>query len=288
MPDPASILVVGGSGMLGQALCRRLDELQRDYQAPSHDRFDVASADCDETFVRLRATAVINASAHTDVAAAETPTGQPLAYRLNRDAPERLALACARLALPLIHVSTDYVFDGTRTTPYTEEDPTAPLQVYGASKLAGEQRVLAACPRAVVARTSTLYGPGRRGRPHYIDAVLEQARTHGALQLVRPPVSSPTYAPDLAAALIELLDVGATGVVHTTNEGQCSRFEFAAAAVRFAGWSGRVELQERPVDPSGLSRPEYSVLCGERYRKLTGNSTRPWGTALQEYVETRV
>jgi len=285
MSSGRRILVVGGSGMLGQALCRRLDDLRRDHVAPSRLELDLLEGDCHEAIGRLQACAVINASAYTDVAAAETPQGRQAAYALNRDAPEKLALSCARLELPLVHVSTDYVFDGARTTPYDEQDETAPLQVYGASKLAGEQRVLEAWPRAVVARTSTLYGSGRRGRPHYVDAVLEQGRDGDALQLVRPPVSSPTYAPDLAQALIELLDCGAQGLVHTTNQGQCSRFELAAAAIRFAGWSDRVRLRERPADPSGLARPEYSVLSGERYRKLTGSSIRSWGAALQEYVE---
>jgi len=130
--------------------------------------------------------AVINASAFTDVAAAERPENRETVLRLNRDAPALLARTCAGRGIPLVHVSTDYVFDGRSRRPYREDDPTHPLQVYGASKLEGELGVLAAHPSALIVRTSTLFGPATRSRPNFVDAILAQALRSEVVSVVVP------------------------------------------------------------------------------------------------------
>jgi dTDP-4-dehydrorhamnose reductase len=235
---------------------------------------------------RLRPAAVLNAAGFTDVARAERPEHRAELELLNRDAPAALARACARLGLPLVQLSTDYVFDGSRRTPYVEDDLPAPLQAYGRSKLEGERAVLAELPGALVARTSTLYGSGARTRPHYVDAVLRQARQAERLEVVRTPVASPTYAPDLAAALIDLLDAEAGGVVHVANDGQCSRLELARQAVAAAGLP--VPVEERPETAGSLSRPAFCALDCSRFRQLCGRPLRPWEAALREYVADHV
>jgi dTDP-4-dehydrorhamnose reductase len=229
--------------------------------------------------------AVINASAYNDVNGAEQEPNRGEAYGLNRDVPDRLARVCAARGIPLVHVSTDYVFDGGKREPYREDDPVAPLQCYGRTKLEGERAVVAAHPGALVVRTSTVFGADRMGGSNYVDAVLARARAEGELAVVRLPVSSPTYAVDLSRALLALLEVGATGLVHVANAGGCSRLELATEAVRLAGLGGETTIRERCEPPSaGAPRPAYSVLDTTRYTALTGRSMRAWQEALREYL----
>ncbi len=280
------LLVLGGSGMLGQALVRELTSRRQAFDAPGRDRLELDPSRLTRSgLFRDVPAAVINAAGFTDVAGAEDHVGE--AFRLNRDLPKVLAEICSEHRIPLVHLSTDYVFDGKKKVPYVENDPVAPLQVYGQSKLAGEQEVLEAHDRSLVVRTSTLYGPGCRRRLHYVDAVLSRARDEGRLELVRPPVSSPTYAPDLAEAICELLGVGATGIVHWANAGSCSRFELAMAALEISGLVDTVTVRERPEPTEGLARPGYSVMDTSRYTKLTGRTARAWRESLREYIEER-
>jgi dTDP-4-dehydrorhamnose reductase len=286
MGKQTQVLIIGGSGLLGQAMiaeCRRHD---RPLLAPGKAELDLEEQGAVDSWLeRSMPAAVINAVGYTDVIRAELPANRDEAMRLNRDAPSRLAQICARRGLPLIHISTDYVFDGRKNAPYREQDPVAPLQVYGESKLKGEQAVLSEHPDALVIRTSTLFGPGLRGRRHYVDAVLAQACSGQRLELVRLPVSSPTFAPDLAGALLRLLDVRATGVVHVVNRGSCSRIELAQESMRLAGERHRAEIAERPEDPDGPARPPYSVLDCSRYTALTREKMRTWPEALAVYLK---
>lgn len=283
------VLVIGELGLLGEALRRELERRHQAHLVPTLAELDLTREESVAEYVdRRKPGAVVNAAAFTDVARAELPEHHDEVMRVNRDGPGWLASVCARHDLPLVHVSTDYVFDGRKTAPYREDDPVAPLQVYGRSKLEGERAVLAMHEAALVTRTSTLFGPGRRSRPHYVDAVLRQAERGGAISLVRLPVSSPTYAPDLAAALLRLLAVGARGVVNVVNRGACSRFELAREAIRLAGYESRVTLTERSESPDGPGRPAYSVLDLTRYTRLTGAPMRTWQDALAEFVAFRL
>ena len=280
----SKILIFGGSGQLGTALLHELRASGNPAHAPPRSEIDLLVDPLESALETLRPTAVINASAYNDVAGAELASGRDAAFRLNRDIPAELSQISARLGIPFVHVSTDYVFDGRKQTPYREDDTVSPLQSYGLSKLEGERAVLQANPVSVVARTSTLYGRGRRDGSNYVDAVLARARVSNALELVRPPVSSPTYAGDLAAALVALMDARATGVVHVVNGGACSRFDLAAEAIRIVGLEGQVRLDERPAPGDGPERPLYSVLDTSRYTEITGKTMRPWRAALREYL----
>lgn len=278
------ILVVGASGMLGSALLRVLGSRRLGHVAPTRHEFDLERGDIAAGLAVIGPSAVVNAAAYTDVARAELIAEREAVFRLNRDAPAELARACRVLGVPLVHLSTDYVFDGNKTTPYREDDLPAPLQVYGQSKLEGERAILETHDTALVVRTSTMYGPRRGDRRHYVGAVLSQARERDRLEVVRLPVSSPTYSLDLAAALIDLLETGARGIVHVVNHGGCSRGELALEIVRLAGLAASTEVHERAPAADPPRRPSYSVLDTSRFTELTGRTMRPWQDGLAAYL----
>jgi dTDP-4-dehydrorhamnose reductase len=282
------VVVLGGSGMLGRALVRVLDGRGVPRLAPTSAELDLADVGHIAPYLGGAAPrAIVNAAAYTDVAGSELEANRTVRDRLNRDAPAELARFAAESGLPLVHVSTDYVYDGTKSEPYVEDDPTAPLQAYGRSKLEGELAVRDRWPRALIVRTSTLYGPGPRPRPHYVDAILAQARRQAIVSVVRLPVSSPTLSYDLASAIADLLDADASGVVHVANAGGASRLELARETVRLAGLSGTVEVREREEAPGSLLRPAYSILATDRFARICGRPMRPWREALAEYLDAR-
>ncbi len=276
------IVILGATGQVGLALRRRLDREKRAYVALGPGELDLTSPGAVARVAKLEPTALINAAAWTDVRGAERAVNRQLVWEVNCHGPRRLAEGCAAAGIPLVHISTDYVFDGRSSNPYKETDETNPLQAYGASKLDGEREVARVYPEALIARTSTVYGDRPEGPRHYVDAILAQAREHGALEVVRLPVSSPSYTADIAAGLVHLLDAGAGGLVHLVNDGAASRLELAGEAVRLAGFD--FVVGERPEPPDDLERPDYSVLDTSRYRELTGKSMRSWQEALNDYV----
>ncbi len=280
--------MLGGTGQLGRALVEALRARDRDFSAPPRSAVDLADLRGLPRALRaLKPAAVINAAAYTDVAGAERPEERPRVDLLNRDAVRALGDYCSAERVRLAHVSTDYVFDGRAGRPYREDDPTNPLQVYGRSKLEGEEALRQVCPDALIARTSTLFGPGPRARPHFVEAILAQVLAGKHLSVVDPPVSSPTYAPDLARGVIDLLDCGATGTVHVANAGSCTRRELAEEVVRAAGREGAIRVERREETPGGLARPAYSVLDTSRFHRWVGRPMRPWQETVRDYVASR-
>jgi dTDP-4-dehydrorhamnose reductase len=284
------VLVLGGTGRLGRAVIAELTERGVEFEAPSRAEFDLtAVASVAGLLETLCPAVVVNLTGFTDVAACELPENAEAAIALNVELPAALARACARFVIPFAHVSTDFVFDGAQSTPYVEGDSVNPLQVYGATKLDGERTVLARNPHALIVRVSTLYGPGRPQHPSYVDAILRQAQAAsaaggGVLDVVATPVSSPTYAPDVAPVIVELLDRSVAGIVHAVNDGAASRLELAQATVSLAGLSDRVTVRARPEPSSGLRRPAYSVLDTSKLHRLLGRRLPPWKDALARYL----
>ncbi|VDM87622.1 dTDP-4-dehydrorhamnose reductase [Mycobacterium basiliense] len=225
---------------------------------------------------------VINCAAYTDVDGAETEESR--AYAVNATGPEILARACARVGARLIHVSTDYVFDGvfdgTEPRPYEPSDHTAPQGVYARSKLAGERAVLAAHSEAVVVRTAWVY-TGGAGKD-FVAVMQRLAGGDGPIDVVDDQIGSPTYVADLAAALLEVADTGLRGcVLHAANSGAVSRFEQARAVFEACG----AETQRvRPVSsaqfPRPAPRPSYSALSGGQWAAAGLTPLRPWRAAL--------
>jgi dTDP-4-dehydrorhamnose reductase len=284
------VLVLGGTGRLGCATVSELTRRGREVVAPPRSALDLSDTDALSARVEaLRPAAIVNLSGFTDVSAAERPENYAAADLLNGELPGRLAGIAAHASVPFVHVSTDYVFDGTKTVPYVEDDPVHPLQVYGRTKLEGERAVLAAYPASLVLRVSTLFGPDRPDRPAYVDAILRQAlpfeRSRGMIQVVAGPVSSPTYAPDAAVVLADLLERSVSGIVHVVNHGACSRLELARATVAACHLSDRVIVTPRPETPGALLRPAYSVLDTGKLQTILGRRMPTWRDALTRYIE---
>lgn len=225
---------------------------------------------------------IINAAAYTDVEGAETHRED--AFRINAGAAGLVAEEAARAGIPVLHYSTDFVFDGTKCTPYETDDPIAPVSVYGESKADGEAAVRAATPRHFIVRTAWLYGPGGN---NFVEKILRAAASRPALTVVDDEIGSPTHTWDLAGATAALLATDAYGTYHAVNAGVCSRFEFARAIVRLGGLTTPVEPCDSSRFPTLAKRPAYSVLSNRKLEAATGCIMRPWEDALRHYVERR-
>ena len=274
------IVLLGGKGMLGSDLV----------EACAARGWDPAPLDLPEIDITREAglaeaiptcDAVINCAAFTRVDDAEKE--RELCWRINADGAGNVARACAKRGPPLIHLSTDYVFNGRKGTAYVEADPVEPLNYYGASKLDGERQVLAAGARGVVARTQSLFG--LRGRS-FIRAILNQLQQgKTSLRVVADQISSPTYTPHLAAALLHLVQAAPpAGVVHVAARGYCSWWEFARAIVERT--KSGVEVQKLSTSELNFPalRPAYSVLDTSRYTALTGQTMPRWEEGLEAYL----
>lgn len=233
--------------------------------------------------------AVIHAQAMSDVDRCELEPAQ--AEAMNAQTVEHLCRALKASGVPVLVLSTDYVFDGTKGRPYDEDDAPNPLSVYGRSKWAGE-RIALRYRGTLVVRPSTLFGPGR---DNFCDTIAERARRGTAVQAFVDQATSPTYTDDLAGALEAILRAlrGAAGrqmprIVHVTNAGGCRRMEFAARVVELLGAPAslvqpiRMEEQARPA-----RRPAYSVLTSRHLAAMIGTTLRPWDEALHAYLRRR-
>jgi len=269
------ILLTGAGGQLGHAV-RRV--FTRHALLPrTRAQLDVAEPEAVEAaLAELRPDLLLNAAAYTAVDRAEDEP--EAAYRANRDGPRALAEATARRGIPLLHVSTDYVFDGEKGAPYLESDVTRPLSVYGASKLAGEEEVRRANPRHWIVRTAWLYGPvGANFALSIRAAALREPR----LRVVDDQWGSPSYAPHLAAALERLVESDAFGTHHLANGGVASRFEFAAALLAALGSGTQLEPIPTSAWPTRARRPRNTALASER---RTGIALPDWREGVRAFA----
>jgi dTDP-4-dehydrorhamnose reductase len=276
-------LVVGSHGQLGRSLCTLLAE--RCVWQGDRDTLDVRDAAAVDARVReMGPDVVFNATAYNAVDAAETRPTEAMA--INAVAVRHLARACQEIGALFVHVSTDYVFDGQQTRPYVEEDPARPLSVYGVSKRAGELMVGATATQHLVVRTSGVIGIG--GSPDkggsFVERVLARARQGEPLRIVDDQVFSPTYAPDLAAALLGLVDLGARGLAHVTNQGQCSWHALACHALAVTGVAASVTPIRSAELKQFARRPAYSVLDNARAHRLGLPALRSWQDAVAEML----
>jgi len=223
---------------------------------------------------------VINCAAYTDVDGCESDPDR--AFAINADGVKNLAHACRETRAKLIHISTDYVFDGASQRPYVEDDATNPLSVYGRSKLAGERYVQDILESYVIVRTEWLYG--RQGK-HFVGTMLQLARERDVLEVVDDQTGSPTCAADLAQAIAALLAASAKGIYHVTNAGSCTWYGFACRILALAGSTTRV----KPITSARLARPAprpaNSVLNCSKFTWKTGQVLRPWDQALADFLQ---
>ncbi|MDX2251419.1 MAG: dTDP-4-dehydrorhamnose reductase [Nitrospira sp.] len=270
------IVVTGAGGQLGSDLCRMLaNETVIPKDLPE---FDLTRQGVEDQIFDAKPDVVIHAGAYTDVDGAErTPD---LAMAVNRDGTVRVARAAARAGARLIYVSTDYVFDGTATAPYTEQDVPNPLNTYGMSKWQGEQAVLASGADALVVRTAWLYG--HHGK-NFVKSIMSAARREPALRVVSDQRGCPTFAEDLASALLALMAKNVSGVIHVTNRGDCTWHEFAEAIVREMGLAVPVAPISTGEAGRLAKRPRFSVLSQDRLMSF-GIMMPEWRRSLAQFV----
>jgi dTDP-4-dehydrorhamnose reductase len=278
------ILVTGAAGMLGHDVCRVGERAGHDLVLVDLPELDITDERGVAAFYeRERPQATINCAAYTNVDGAQTD--REIAQAVNADGAGNLARAAAGIGTPLLHISTDYVFDGTapldaegRPRPYVESDATGPRSVYGETKLAGEQQVLAASPAHTVVRTAWLYGVDG---PNFVATMLRLASEREAVQVVDDQVGSPTWSGHLAPAIVGLTERGVSGLVHLTGAGAVSWNGFAKEIFRQAQVSCRVEAIPSSEMVRPAPRPAYSVLESEREDVLPMG---PWQDGLAGYL----
>ena len=281
------LVVLGAGGRLGAAVARGFAG-EYEVLGFNHSQLDLGSPDA--VAAALEPTsfdALINCAALTNVDYCEDH--QEEAIRINADAVGQLASICARKNARMIHVSTDYVFDGAKRTPYTEEDAAQPLGFYGHSKRVGEIALLEANPNALAIRVSWVFGPDR---PSFVDAILKRARDSDRVEAVADKISAPTSALEMVGWLRPLLFNGeASGLLHLCNTGECSWREYGEYAIQCAIAQG-FPMRASSVGPLKLSdmasfvaqRPPYTAMSTARFTRLTGITPQTWQAAVQNYV----
>jgi dTDP-4-dehydrorhamnose reductase len=286
------LLLVGSRGQLGWELLNATKECGLDCEGLDTPQVDITDRGAVERTVgRKEFSLVINAAAYTAVDKAESERDQ--AFAVNAEGPRYLALACARRNIPLIHISTDYVFDGTKKTPYVVSDALCPIGVYGESKAAGERAVQEALETHIILRTSWLYSSHGN---NFVKTILRLASEREELKVVGDQYGCPTYAADLAAAIIEItkqIDSGRRiqwGVYHYCGRGVTTWHEFARKICELGGKHTPIRVKEiKAIStdqyPTPAKRPPYSALDCSKIEMVFGIQTRPWQDSLAEMME---
>lgn len=274
------VMTLGATGLLGQAL-------MREWTGDEVEGFGVEDVDIRnarkvrEVATKSKPEWVVLAAAYTDVDGCES--NRELAFSVNRDGAVNVAEAAKRVGAKLMFLSSDYVFDGRKTSPYEVDDPRNPQSVYGRTKAEAEVRLLEIVSGCCVLRTSWLFGPGGKCFP---DTILKAAATRPALDVVDDQRGCPTYSVDLARAIIQSCHKAATGIVHVTNAGDCSWFQFASEIVQRAGLSTQVRPTSTQQMARPAPRPAYSVLSAKS-RQRYGLEMPDWHDALGRYLNER-
>ena len=286
------IVVAGAGGRLGTALVREWKSAGEDVLGFNRQELDLSRPDQLRAVLQpLEFGVLVNCAAQTNVDRCETHPDE--ATQINAHAVRTLAEICAAKSIRCIHISTDYVFDGTKRTPYTEEDPVIPISKYGESKRAGEIALLDVSPKNLAVRVAWVFGPDR---PSFLDQMIERALKEERVNAVADKVAVPTYSLDAAVLLRPLLfDAPAGGVVHLCNEGECTWQEYGQHGLDCAAACG-LPLKTRTLGPLKMAdlkafiakRPVYTAMSTEKLAKLTGLRPRPWREAVREYVEKYV
>ena len=275
------ILVTGAGGMLGQALIPCLD-------SHGHEVIEFAKEHLDctnytlvrHTFNTEKPDLVMHCAAFTKVDQAEAEA--KLAYFINGYATENIAVSCSALKIPMVYISTDYVFDGEKGSPYSTFDDTNPISIYGKSKLAGEIAVNRHLNKYYIVRTSWLYGPNGK---NFVDAIYNMAATGKPIRVVSDQFGSPTCTLSLSEALADLIETNRYGVYHASDEGVASWYDFAKEIVK------DLTVEVTPIGtrdfPRPATRPKYSVLDKSTLNYTINREMPNWKDSLKTYLELR-
>lgn len=274
------ILVTGARGMLGWALTK---ELGPDYQFIGIDIEDADITDenqIKEEIFKIHPDIVVHAAAYTDVDNSEK--NKELTYRINAKGTENIAHACRICQAKLIYISTDFVFDGKKNSPYTEEDTPNPINTYGATKYAGERLLQSILSNYLIIRTAWLYGPHGK---NFVDKIIQMAQKEPELKVVNDQTGSPTYTPDLAKGINIAIKKDPIGILNITNSVACTWYEFAKKTLEIKG----IQAKITPITSDKLDRlakrPNFSALSAEKFQKLAGVKLRRWEEALEDYLK---
>ena len=273
------ILVVGANGMLGRDVMTLIGAAGRGVDI---DEIDITSLESTDRILKtLKPKTVINCAAYTDVDGCENNT--ETAMQVNGEGVAHLAMVSREIGARLVHISTDYVFNGSKGSPYVEDDAPCPLGVYGQSKLAGEMNATFN-PDHLIIRTQWLYG--LHGK-NFVETMLHLAKEKDELSVVDDQIGSPTWTVDLAHAILTLLKTGHRGIYHAANSGFCSWNGFAKAIFEETGLLTRVTAMTTDALNRPARRPLYSTLDCSKLEHDTGFQPQPWRSALKAYLNSR-
>ena len=274
------ILITGSNGMLGHDLIEVLKD-NHELILTTSKTLDITNKNqVFEVICEAEPDVVINSAAYTDVDGCEE--NHDLAYAVNGEGVKNLALACKEVDCALVHISTDYIFNGKNDRPWVEDDEIGPISVYGKSKLKGEEAILDILDQYFIVRTAWLYGINGKNFPK---TMLELAKNHSEITVVYDEVGTPTYTPDLACGISELIETDYYGIYHLTNSGSCSWCEFARYIFEVAGRDVKIV----PITASEFARPalrpSYSVLENRNWVEKGFKPLRSYKKAIKEYIE---
>lgn len=281
------VAVIGANGQLGSDVAFAFADNGDDIVSLTHVDIELSSLDSVAACLREQhVDVVVNTAAKHHVESCEQEPDK--AYAVNAIGARNLATLTRDLGATLVHISTDYVFDGKKNEPYVEDDLPLPLNVYGNSKLAGEYFVRTLNPKHFVLRTSALYGKhpcrAKEGGKNFVDLMLHLARTRGRVRVVDSEFVSPTPTADLARQIVALARCDAYGLYHATAEGQCSWYEFAREIFSVAGVQATLEVASPGEFPAKVARPAYSVLANRGLTALGLNVFDFWQAGLRKYL----
>ena len=283
-----NILITGANGQLGREMRKVLEgDIFVNAIYTDVDELDITDAAAIEAcVVSNRVDYIVNCAAFTAVDAAESSV--ELCTKLNVEAPTPLAQAAHKHGARLIHISTDYVFDGSNCRPYREDDPVCPTSVYGSTKAAGERHVMDVAPESIIIRTAWLYSPHGK---NFVKTMLELGSSRETLRVVSDQVGTPTHALDLASVIMSLIncEMWHPGIYHFSNEGAISWYDFTMAILRLAGITTCHVLPCMTKDyPTAATRPHYSVLDKSKIKNTLGIEIPYWEESLEQCISTLI
>jgi len=297
MPEKQVVLITGSSGMLGSDLVKELTGKYEILGMDLADRSRLESSsflkaditkqeEVSRIITNTRPGIVVHTAAWTDVDGCELDSKK--AYSVNAAGTENVAMACSKAGAAMIYISTDFVFDGKKGSPYKEEDRPNPLSVYADSKFKGEEAVKRLLKKYFILRTSWLYGPNGN---NFVDTIIAKAKENERLKVVDDQVGSPTYTADLAVAIRTFIDIISSasakvtpGIYHVSNSGSVSWYEYANMILSIAGISAKVDPISSDELGRAAKRPAMSVLDCSKFTALTGLNMRSWDSALRDYL----
>ena len=274
------ILITGASGMLGHDLQRTLKN--HELILCNSKNLDITNKNLvSETINEMKPDILINSAAYTNVDDCETNYEE--AHKVNALGPKNLANVCKDLKIPLVHISTDYVFDGKKTEPLKENDNLGPQTAYGKTKLEGEQFIQKILDEYFIIRTAWLYGCDGN---NFVKTMLNLSKSHNEITVVNDQIGSPTFTYDLAKGISEIIKTDKYGVYHLTNSGSCSWYEFSKEIFRLTNKNVKVIPVTTEEFPRPAPRPKYSVLNNDKWIKQGFKPLRDYKEALKEYLLT--